>query len=234
MTAALPVPDSKARPRHVELIASPAQSAADWRKIRRVEHNKIEIAIVAAGLVVDDGMDFEAAKRQAVRQLGLPPKTALPSHDELEAAVREHIALYCPDSQPRELAALRDVAQAWMRRMQPFRPYLSGSVWRGTATLHSDIYLQLFCDDPKSAEIELINQGLAFEARMVQGFLGKPVPTLSLQAPCTALDQTVGVHLMVHDYDDLRGALRPDANGRSPRGDLKALNDLMIQDPSHV
>ena len=31
-----------------------------------------------------------------------------------------------------------------------------GAVWHGTATRLSDIYLQLFCDDPKSAEIALI------------------------------------------------------------------------------
>ena len=41
--------------------------------------------------------------------------------------------------------------------MAQFRPYLGGAVWNGTATRLSDIYLQLFCDDPKSAEIALID-----------------------------------------------------------------------------
>jgi hypothetical protein len=31
----------------------------------------------------------------------------------------------------------------------------------------------------------------------------------------------------VHDLDDLRGALKPDANGRSWRGDTNALRRLL-------
>jgi hypothetical protein len=32
---------------------------------------------------------------------------------------------------------------------------------------------------------------------------------------------------MVHEHDDLRGALKPDAQGRKPRGDAAALRRLM-------
>ena len=70
--------------------------------------------------------------------------------------MREYIALFCADTQPAELAALRELALVWMQRMADFRPFLGGAVWRGTATRLSDIYIQLFCDDPKSAEIALI------------------------------------------------------------------------------
>jgi hypothetical protein len=35
------------------------------------------------------------------------------------------------------------------------------------------------------------------------------------------------VHLTVLDHDDLRGGLKPDAGGRSQRGDLGALRKLM-------
>jgi hypothetical protein len=41
------------------------------------------------------------------------------------------------------------------------------------------------------------------------------------------LSQKVLVHLMIYDLDDLRGALKPDGQGRSYRGDLMALNRLM-------
>ena len=37
----------------------------------------------------------------------------------------------------------------------------------------------------------------------------------------------VGVHLMVYDLDDMRGALKPDAKGRAPRGDLAAVRRLL-------
>jgi hypothetical protein len=43
------------------------------------------------------------------------------------------------------------------------------------------------------------------------------------------LHETVGVHLMVYDHDDLRGALRPDTKGRTPRGDLAAVERLVAQ-----
>ena len=53
---------------------------------------KAEIAAVAARLVVDDGLEYGPAKRQALRVLGLPTRTPLPGNDLLEEAVFEHIA----------------------------------------------------------------------------------------------------------------------------------------------
>jgi hypothetical protein len=35
---------------------------------------------------------------------------------------------------------------------------------------------------------------------------------------------------MIYDHDDLRGALKPDAQGRVPRGDFKAVQRLMLED----
>ena len=32
---------------------------------------------------------------------------------------------------------------------------------------------------------------------------------------------------MVYDHDDMRGAMKPDSRGRSPRGDAKALRKLL-------
>jgi hypothetical protein len=42
----------------------------------------------------------------------------------------------------------------------------------------------------------------------------------------------VTVHLVVNDHDDLRGALKPDARGRTWRGDLAALQRLMAEEDS--
>jgi hypothetical protein len=53
------------------------------------------------------------------------------------------------------------------------------------------------------------------------------VEALSLSSLCQPLGETIGVHLMVYDHDDLRGALRPDAKGRTPRGDLAAVQKLL-------
>lgn len=190
-----------------------------------------EIADTAARLVVEDGLEYGPAKRHALQQLGLPARTPLPDNDQLEAAVAEYIALFCADTQPAELRALRRVALTWMERMADFRPHLAGAVWHGTATRLSDIYLQLFCDDPKSAEILLIDRGVSYDPSTVQGFHGQPVEALTLGQPVPDLDTVVGVHLLIYDLDDLRGALRPDTRGRAPRGDTEAVRRLLEQTP---
>jgi hypothetical protein len=186
-----------------------------------------EIAATAARLVVEEGLEYGPAKKRAVKQLGLNARTALPDNDTLEDAVREYIELFCADTQPAELAALRRLALTWMERLAQFRPYLSGAVWHGTATRLSDVYLQLFCDDPKSAEIALIDNGVDYEARTVTGFNGQAVEALSFSSMSRELGEPIGVHLLVYDHDDVRGALKPDAKGRSPRGDAAAVRALL-------
>ena len=188
---------------------------------------KSEIAAAAARMVVEEGLEYGPAKRRALKQMGLPARTQLPGNDEIETAVREYIDLFCADTQPAELAALRRLALSWMQRMAPFRPYLGGAVWHGTATKLSDIYIQLFCDDPKSAEIALIDHKADYEPRTVRCFHGESVEALSLSSICRELDTIIGVHLLIYDLDDLRGALKPDARGRSPRGNIEAVRRLL-------
>ena len=141
----------------------------------------------------------------------------------MEEAVREYIDIFCADTQPAELAALRRLALTWMERMEQFRPYLGGAVWNGTATRLSDIYIQMFCDDPKSAEMALIDNRVDYEARSVKGFNGESVEALSLSSVSRELGEAIGVHLMIYDHDDVRGALKRDARGRAPRGDIAAV-----------
>lgn len=186
-----------------------------------------EIAALAARWVVEEGLEYGPAKRRAAKQLGLSGRGALPSNELLEDAVMDYIAVFCADTQPQELRALRRLALLWMERLAAFRPYLGGAVWHGTATKNSDIYLQLFCDDSKSAEIALIDQRVSYVPRTVTGFTGQPVEALSVHAFCKELNEEIGLHLMIYDFDDVRGALKPDAKGRSPRGDAAAVLRLL-------
>jgi hypothetical protein len=192
---------------------------------------KSEIAATAARMVVEEGLEYGPAKRRAVRQLGLNARTALPDNDTVEDAVREYIELFCADTQPAELVALRRLALTWMERLAQFRPHLGGAVWHGTATRLSDIYIQLFCDDPKSAEMALIDNNVDYQARTVTGFNGEAVEALSLSSASRELGEAIGVHLMIHDHDDVRGALKRDAKGRTPRGDLAAVRALVDNRP---
>lgn len=187
-----------------------------------------EIAAAAAGLVVDEGMEYSAAKRKAARDFG--SRVELPTDEQVEDAVREHIDLFCADTQPGELHALREVAALWMGRLAEFRPHLGGAVWRGTATRLSTVRLDLYCDDPKAAEIALINAGEDYDSGALD-LPGRrePLNVLTVSSPSRALGETVTVHLLLHDYDDLRGALKPDARGRNWRGDLPALQRLLAE-----
>jgi len=190
-----------------------------------------EIAATAARLVVEEGLEFGPAKRRAVRELGLSPRQALPDNDLLEREVFDYVQLFCADSQPQELLALRRLALVWMQRLQEFRPHLSGAVWRGTATRLSDIYIQLFCDDSKQAELALLDKQVRFDVSAVSGFRGETVDALSIHSRCPVLNEDIGVHLMVYDYDDLRGALLPDSRGRPMRGDIAGLRQLVDNAP---
>lgn len=186
-----------------------------------------EIAASAARLVVDEGMEYAAAKRKAARDFG--SRAELPSNEQIEDAVREHIEIFCADTQPAELQALRDVAITWMQRLAEFRPHLSGAVWRGTATRLSAVMLDLYCDDPKAAEIALINAGVAYDSQSQDRAGAEPLHVLTVASRSRELREIVTVHLLLHDLDEQRGALRPDARGRSWRGDLAALQRLMAE-----
>src|SRR5450755_2581738 len=93
------------------------------------------IAVAAARLIVEQGMEYGAAKRRAARDLQAGRRTAdLPGNDAIEDEVRTYLELLHADTQPAELAELRRIAATWMERLAAFRPHLTGAVWRGTAT----------------------------------------------------------------------------------------------------
>ncbi|MEI2678781.1 MAG: hypothetical protein V9G29_13505 [Burkholderiaceae bacterium] len=188
-----------------------------------------EIAAAAARLVVEEGMEYGPAKQRAARALGKhgTRSAQMPDNGAVEDEVRAYLDLFCADTQPAELAALREVAASWMERLAEFRPHLTGAVWRGTATRLSSVHLQLFCDDTKSAEIEMLNKGIDFDVGSISGPRNLPVDVLSVSSPSSSLGEEVTVFLTVLDHDDLRGGLKPDASGQTQRGDLVALRRLM-------
>ena len=188
-----------------------------------------EIASAAARLVVEEGMEYGPAKRRAARLLGrhATRSAALPGNDVVEDEVRGYIALFCADTQPAELAALRAVAMIWMERLEEFRPHLTRAVWRGTATRLNIVHLELYCDDSKATEIALIDRRVGYDVASRVGPRGQPIDVLLATHASAELGENVTVHLSVLDHDDLRGALKPDAQGRTWRGDRAALRKLM-------
>jgi len=189
-------------------------------------HASAEIAAAAARLIVEEGLEYGPAKRRAARDIGSRNGVDLPGNDEVEDEVRDYLALFEAETQPAELAELRRIAAAWMERLPAFRPHLAGAVWRGTATRLSSIHLELYCDDSKAAELALIDQRIEYDVSSTDAPRGRTLDVLNVFTPSVALGGTAHVAMTVLDYDDLRGALRRDARGRTERGDLAALRGL--------
>jgi hypothetical protein len=186
-----------------------------------------DIANAAARCIVEEGLAYGPAKRRALEMLGLPSRSRLPDNDVVEEAVREYLAVFCADTQPAELQALRELALRWMQRLAAFEPHLLGAVWNGTATRLSDIHLHLYGDDPKAAELALINQNLSYDTHTTTNARGQEVAVLSLSVWCAGLQEHVGLHLTILDTDDVRGTLKPDSKGRKPRGTLSDVAHLL-------
>lgn len=155
-----------------------------------------QLAYQAARLMAEDGIsDFAFAKRKAARQLGASDTQHLPSNEEVEAALASYRALYQQASHGGALRQLREDALGTMRLLEPFHPYLTGSVLAGTAGENSDINLILFSDDAKAVLLFLLRHELEFEDGEWKVRIGghdETVPSYTIEAESGAL-----VHIVV-------------------------------------
>ena len=121
-----------------------------------------EAAAYAARLIVDERCSWSLARGRLARTL--PRGCPMPSSSEIESAVREHLALFCPEHK-RLLAALRAEAIAIMRRLEDagLEPWITGAVLNGAATEDSNITLECFSENAKEVEIALFDAGIPWE-----------------------------------------------------------------------
>jgi hypothetical protein len=190
-----------------------------------------EIAAAAARLVADGGLDYAGAKRKAVRLLldgESVPRGAMPDNDEVDEALREHLALFDAGHATR-VARMRRVALALMRALADFRPHLTGAVWKGIVAEHAPIHLQLFHDDVKDVAIRLLDDGIEFEVGELPHFRGD-----GARGDVEALTMTwrgEPVMLSLYPQDDLRGALR---GVPAQRGDAAGVERLLAATPGSL
>jgi hypothetical protein len=155
----------------------------------------------------------------------------LPDNDQIEEEIREYQSLFQGDSQPALLRRLRLIAVDWMERLAPFNPYLTGAVLGGTAGEHSDVHLQVFCDNPKEVAIYFLNANIQYDVSETRHFAGRGyVETLSFlwRPQNEGRDaESAGIHVALYETDDLRGAVRADARGRTARANLQAVRALL-------
>lgn len=188
-------------------------------------------------MIAEDGLDYSSAKRKAAKQIVGATRLSgewLPDNDHLEDEIREYQAIFQGETQPLVLQALRRIALDWMKRLAQFNPYLTGAVLNGTAGVHSDIHLQLFCDSTKDVSIFLLNAGVDYAVTEARHFAGRaPVEMLNFLAPQRDAESValglaqVGVCLALYALDDLRGALRTDGRGLPVRATAVYLASLL-------
>ena len=123
-----------------------------------------EIAELAARLIYDEGIrDYALAKRKAVKQLGLSPRTMLPTNEAIEEALARRAAEYQDEDDAERLGRMRRAAAEVMRWLEPWSTYLVGHVLEGTAGPLSVVDIDLYAESAKEVEIFLLNRGIAFE-----------------------------------------------------------------------
>ena len=124
-----------------------------------------QLAHLAARLMAENGItDYAFAKRKAARQLGAPDTQHLPSNQEVDQALRSFRALFQQAHHPVILSQLRKQALDAMRLLEPFNPYLTGSVLDGSAGEQSDINLSVYSDDAKAVMMFLLKHKVEFES----------------------------------------------------------------------
>lgn len=181
-----------------------------------------QLAQQAAKLMAEDGItDHAFAKRKAARQLGAADTQHLPSNQEVDDALHSYRLLYQRDSHPGILYQLREEALAVMQLLEPFHPYLTGSVLSGTAGEHSDINLILFSDDAKAVLLFLLKHNIEFEDGEWRARVGgheELVPSYTLTG-----DSGTQIHIIVFPDNARRsGSRHPDTHA-----DIAAVEALL-------
>ena len=137
-----------------------------------------EIATAAARLIAESGLDYQSAKRKAARDLLGSEHSklgSLPSHEQVEQALREYQRLFQADTQPHYLRQLREAACALMAALPHWELAVVGAVANGTAGEYSDIYLQCVAESSKDVYIDLLNLGIEADAEEIANPFGKGV-----------------------------------------------------------
>jgi hypothetical protein len=173
---------------------------------------RARIAAAAARIMAEEGIDdFALAKRKAARRLGAADTESLPSNDEVEAELRDYLALYQADGHPERIRELRRIALQAMAALERFNPYLTGPVLAGLAGPYAQIELQLFPESSKEVELFLLDRNIPYDATDEKRYTGDRARAVAV----ISLDwQGVPLRLSVFDPRDERAAMKTTLAGR--------------------
>lgn len=186
----------------------------------RHDRTRASICSTAARLIAEDGVsDYAQAKRKALRHLGLPENTALPTNSEVDAALRTWQSVFQGDEHTAIIDHLRRKAIELMAIFQNFRPYLTGSVLEGTAGRYSEIDLQLFADSAKEVEIFLLSRGMPYAHAIPRNERAEAVLVVELDE--------VTANLVIYPVLDERITSKGRDGRQRPRARMSAVRSLL-------
>ena len=194
---------------------------------RNARHGmRVRIAAAAARIMAEDGIDdFGLAKRRAARVLGAPDTESLPANEEVEAALRDYLALYQAQSHPERVEELRQLALEAMESLEQFHPYLTGPVLSGLAGPYASIDLQLFPESSKDVELFLLGRNIEYQAVDERRWAGDRAHDVAV---ITVDWKGVPMRLTLFDRRDERMAIKTTPTGRvAPRAGIGEVRDLL-------
>ena len=190
-----------------------------------------ELAVAAAALIAEEGLDYASAKRKAYdRATGghgsRLAKQDLPSNEEVEDALREYQQIFQSDHQPQRLASLRQKTLALMQLLREFRPMTSGAIVNGTASDHTDIHIQCYADNAKALGFFLLDHNIQSEATTSDGDPRAGRGARDLETLVIQWQGELAI-ITIYPETDLRMAQKIDSRGRPVRADIAALSQLI-------
>jgi predicted nucleotidyltransferase len=160
------------------------------------EEIRQRISREAARIMAEEGVrDFHTAKRKAAERLNLPEARQLPSNQEIEQALTEHLQLFHARQLPQTLRHLRSLAVKAMQLLERFEPRLVGSLLSGNVTRFSEIQLHVTADTPEIVAFFLQEHGIPYEESSKRlrfgGDRSEMVPVYGFLAEDTAIEVSV-------------------------------------------
>jgi len=130
---------------------------------------RMQIAQSAARMLAkQECIDIQSARHKASAHHHCTDKRQMPDNREIEEALRQYQQLFQQDSQPAELAQLRQLAVEAMRSLSGFTPRLTGRVLTGTASIETPIRLYLYAETPDAVALHLLEKHIPFEQRDIR------------------------------------------------------------------
>ncbi len=184
-----------------------------------------EVAVVAARIMQEQGLDYLSAKKKAAQSMGLGDRAKLPTNRQIEQALLEYQRLFFDDDAREELARMRAAAVDAMQALAAFEPRLVGAVLSGAITSGCAVELHAFSDSPEHIAVTLIEQGIDY--RLVERRVRARAETYVLTPVYCYVHHDVEIDVYVFAIDGQRQSPLSPVDGkpmaRAPAADVQIL-----------